>query len=624
MYTFSFFWWIFLGAITYLLFKVSSLSKRISALENESTNRALSVPMASTSVQTLESDTPFSQVSSREERVLRRKVPSRVNSENIFSTFFIWFKKDWMLKVGALFLLAGMGWFVAYAFMENWVGPLGRITLGYALGIAFLVYGWNKMADAAFMKKAAVFFVVGASIIILTTYVARAVYDMFSAFTVIAIIFLTSAFVSLSAVRYEKMLGYAGLILGSIAPLLSHSHEDNYVFLFSYLAVVILGSHVIVHLTGQRGIIFAGLLVVAFYSMNYITTEGPPIPACSYVYPVTNQSLNDYSASPTYMCGAPTVPQVDFGVLLLFAYGFAAVFFLASVIGILRSSAMGSFQTEKTDLFTAIGTALYLIAWVLGAAPETYKGMILIAWMLVFVVGAFFLFKKVKERAAFYTYALVGIVLLGTATGVQLDGLVQFIAFTLEAAAIVVGTLYLLETEATALTMTWAFIVPILYSFSYIFDKISFLDAKSLSLFFLSLTLLFVSLLFYKTQVQREEKDRNYALFKFYLVSGSLYFWFLVWRNVSALFQNSSVSSTVSLIIFTAAGLGLYMAGKINESKGTVFYGSALSLFVIAHLILIDVWNMDLFGKVITFLVVGALLMASAFINKKNENHENK
>ncbi len=558
-------------------------------------------------------------MSSREERVVRRRAPS----DDIFTIFFTWFRKDWMLKVGALFLLAGMGWFVTYAFMENWVGPLGRITLGYALGICFLVYGWRKMADTTFMKKAAVFFVVGASIIILTTYVARAVYDMFSAFTVIFIIFLTSAFVSLSAVRYEKMLGYAGLVLGSMAPLLSHSSENNYILLFSYLAVVILGSHIIVHLTGQRGIIFAGMLIIAFYSVPYITMETSPQPVCRNEYPVV-QGNTIYSASPSYQCSSPTAPQIDYGALLLFAYGFAAIFFLASVIGILRSSAMGTFQTEKTDLLTAVGTAFYLIAWVLRAAPESYRGMILIAWMLVFVVGAFLLFKKVKERVAFYTYALVGIVLLGTATGIELDGLVKLIAFTLEAAAIVVGTLYLLETEAAALTMTGTFIVPIFYSFQYILDKIEFLDKRSLSLLFLSLTLLAVSFLFYKIQGQREEKDRDYALFKFYLITGSLYFWFLVWRNVSALFPDSSVSTTVSLIIFTVAGLGLYMTGKINESKGTVLYGSVLSLFVIARLILVDVWHMDLFGKVITFLVVGGLLMGSAFIGKKSENHENK
>ncbi len=619
MYVLSFFWWIFLGGIIYLLIKVSSLSKRISVLENEVLNL---VPQSEEktvqAVQTSDTVPVVRKMSPREERVSRH----RDSSDDIFSVFFTWFRKDWMLKVGALFLLAGMGWFVTYAFMENWVGPLGRITLGYALGICFLLYGWKKMSDTTFMKKAAVFFVVGASIIILTTYVARAVYDMFSALTVVSITFLTSAFVSLSAVRYEKMLGYAGLILGSIAPLLSGSHDNNYILLFSYLAVVILGSHIIVHLTGQRGIIFAGLLVVAFYSLPYMTTNMSPRPVCKYVYPVTNQGAT-YS-SPSYECTTPAAPQIDYGALLLFAYGFAAIFFLASVIGILRSSAMGSFQTEKTDLLTAVGTAFYLIAWVLRAGPSGYKGMILIAWMLVFVVGAFLLFKKVKERSAFYTYALVGIVLLGTATGIELDGLVKLIAFTLEAAAIVVGTLYLLETEATALTMTGTFIVPIFYSFRYILDKMEFLDSRSLSLFFLSLTLLAVSFLFYKIEGQKEEKDRDYSLFKFYLVTGSLYFWFLVWRNVSAVFVDSSVSTTVSLIIFTVVGLSLYMIGKINESKGTVLYGSVLSLFVIAHLILIDVWHMNLFGKVVTFLVVGGLLMGSAFIGKKSENHENK
>ena len=613
----SFFGLVLIGFIVYLFIKVRSLSKRVEALESKNFISEAPREVVTESRDVYEKVEQRMDAPNGEEKSVKRDPV-----DDVFTISFTWFRKDWMLKTGALFLLAGMGWFVTFAFMENWIGPLGRITLGYALGLIFLVYGWKKMQDKDFMRKAAVFFVVGASVIILTTYVARSVYDMFSAVTVIFIIFLTSTFVSLAAVKYEKALGYVGLILGSMAPLLSSMPELDYVFLFAYLAVVILGSHIIVHLTGQRGIILAGLIIVAFYSLPYMTdSHARQQSVCSYVYPANASTYT----SPAYTCITPSIPNIDYGILLLFAYGFAAIFFLASIIGILRSSALSSYKTEQSDLFTAIGTALFLVAWVMRAAPEYYQGMILIAWMMVFVIGAFLLFQRVKERAAFYTYALVGILLLGTATSIELGGLSRLVAFTLEAATIVVGTMYLLKDKRTTITMTGTFAVPILYSFGYLFDRFTFLDSKSLSLFFLAGVLLLLSFLFYKEEEGKVESEKDYSIFKFYLISGSLYFWVLVWRSVEALFSYyDSMSTTVSLVIFTIAGLSLYIAGKVRNSSGAVLYGSTLSLFVIAHLLLIDVWNMDLFGKVVTFLIVGALLMGSAFIGNKSGNNESK
>jgi hypothetical protein len=38
---------------------------------------------------------------------------------------------------------------------------------------------------------------------------------------------------------------------------------------------------------------------------------------------------------------------------------------------------------------------------------------------------------------------------------------------------------------------------------------------------------------------------------------------------------------------------------------------------VVARLLLVDVWSMELSGRVITFFVIGALLMSTAFLTKR-------
>ncbi len=41
--------------------------------------------------------------------------------------------------------------------------------------------------------------------------------------------------------------------------------------------------------------------------------------------------------------------------------------------------------------------------------------------------------------------------------------------------------------------------------------------------------------------------------------------------------------------------------------------------FVVLRLLTVDVWKMELTGRIITFLLVGALLMSTAFLVRKRQ-----
>lgn len=830
-----FYGWLLWGAIIFLLYKIYSLNKRIIALEEKNKSYETSAKLVATT--TLKKVPPTkstviveSEIQERKKRVEAEKAKNTqaitsviqkptinkipqvqvAEQKDFVGIFLSWFKKDWMLKTGALFILAGMGWFFSYAFKVGWIDQNGRIVLGYAFGIAMMVFGWIKMHKTDFVTKAAVFFVLGATIILLTTFTARSLYGMFNPPIALLIMFATSMFVSFSGIRFLPHLGIAGLLLAGIAPLLTHSSGGDYIFLFAYLLVVVLGSHIVVHMTGQRESIFAGLVMVSLYSAPYIL-----------YYAFGDTSLG--------------IQGADKGILLLFAYAFTSIFFLASIIGILRSHAMEEFKATLSDLLTACGTGLFLLVWVLSVASLEWQSFILLAWAIVFSVGAFLIFKHTEKREPFYAYSLVAVVLLGSATSLVLHGNTLTVAFTLEAAAIVLGihfliqngrvtkvsslvflfpamlalsgmsdhhtyfdswsiaihflilvlygiagimyitvmktseksfsffdnysiaasifltiatgtildnsnlivaysvqslvivlaTHYLRKTDsslkkmsvflilpfytilvylgkshelfdawslsalffsailfglalifffeeknkvqdyfsffnlyalASALTLacvTWAdlsgsnqiiaysfeallillithfmvrsnqatkimsfvFGVPVLLSLPLLMESSKvFMDKESIALLILSLALLLISFLVFMKEQTKEVKD--YKLFTVYLSVGSLYFWIIVWRSIHALFSYS-MGTVVSLIVFTLSGLAIYGAGVFHESKGTKLYGSILAGFVIVHLLLVDVWGMLLVGKVITFLVVGALLMATAFIRKK-------
>jgi hypothetical protein len=293
----------------------------------------------------------------------------------------------------------------------------------------------------------------------------------------------------------------------------------------------------------------------------------------------------------------------------MFAYAFTTIFFFASIIGILRSNSAKEYKPSTADIATACGTGLFLITWVIVSASKELQSLILIAWMIVFSVGAFLVFKKTERKEPFYGYALVSLVLLGTATALQFKGDALLFAFIFEATAVVFSADILLRTKEVTRILSFTFIIPILLSLEYLAKSM-----PDISILLLSLALLALALKMYRNEMNSPE--REYSLFQVYLVSGSIYFWIYVW-NVMHVITTARIGTIITLIIYTVSGLIIYGLGNQKESKGVKLYGSVLVGFVIGRLILVDVWSMDIFGRVIVFIVVGALLMSTAFMVKK-------
>jgi len=73
------------------------------------------------------------------------------------------------------------------------------------------------------------------------------------------------------------------------------------------------------------------------------------------------------------------------------------------------------------------------------------------------------------------------------------------------------------------------------------------------------------------------------------------------------------------LVIYTIIGLITYIYGKTNEYKIVILYGGVLLGFVVVRLLFIEVWDMELTGRIITFFLVGALLISTAFLGRKKK-----
>ncbi len=500
-----------------------------------------------------------------------------------FDKFMAWLKEDWILKLGALLLIIGFGWLASYAFLNNWIGPMGRIALGVIAGALFLVLGWWRIKT--FLHQGGIFLVLGSTTILLTLFAAREIYDFFTPLSTLIVMFLSTAFVAVTSVKYRNWpLAISSLILAGIAPLFTNSPVPNYPGLFLYLFVVILGTIWMVAVTGRRELTAAALILVVFYSLPHLL---------SFV-------------------------SADKETLLLFVYAFSAVFFLTNCLGIIKLKG----KQIAPDLVTAAGTGMFLLIWIMTAAQKEWQSLIISAWMVVFAAGAFLIFRITQRREPFYAYAGVCIVMLAAATSAELSGATLTMAYTIEAAAIVLITHRLLQDLRATAKVSLLLIGPAILSLQSITSPAWYqavIHKDFFVLLILTLALGGVGAFFYDQAKRLNDVEKN-ELTRFawvFLVGSSIYAYVLLWLSLHAALLDDDTAVMIALVIYTIIGLAVYFSGVSGAQKPLRIYGGTLVGFVMGRLLLVDVWKMALTGRIITFFLVGAILMSTAFLGRK-------
>ncbi|MCB9811199.1 MAG: DUF2339 domain-containing protein [Candidatus Nomurabacteria bacterium] len=172
-----------------------------------------------------------------------------------------------------------------------------------------------------------------------------------------------------------------------------------------------------------------------------------------------------------------------------------------------------------------------------------------------------------------------------------------------------------------------ALILPLLLSFDS-FDFSGWEQSeviKPLGLFIVItiMTLIGVGLRKYYRTTNPEDREKVTSWSKTILITASLfavgYFW-----SLTHSFLNPDKAVALSLFVFTVIGLGLYQYGKRTKRGDYKRAGQALLIFVVARLVIIDVWSMELLWRIVTFLGIGVLFITTALLEKQNAGLTNK
>lgn len=148
---------------------------------------------------------------------------------------------NWFNRIGILAIVLAVGFFLKYAIENQWIGPTGRVMMGVAAGIGFLV-GGERMRQKGLRHYAHGLSGGGISILYLSFFAAFARYQLIGQTTAFLFMSLVTIVAVLLSARYDALaIAILGLIGGFLTPVMLSTGQDNQTGLFGYMILLDLG-----------------------------------------------------------------------------------------------------------------------------------------------------------------------------------------------------------------------------------------------------------------------------------------------------------------------------------------------------------------------------------------------
>jgi uncharacterized membrane protein len=133
---------------------------------------------------------------------------------------------NWLARIGVLALIIGMGFFLKYAFDNNWIGPSARVVVGVVAGLVMLGLGnWWRTRYPILTR---VLSGGGIAVLYLSIFASFATYHLISIYLAIVFLVVISVISTVLARRYDSMaLAILGILGAFFAPFILGAFEDK-------------------------------------------------------------------------------------------------------------------------------------------------------------------------------------------------------------------------------------------------------------------------------------------------------------------------------------------------------------------------------------------------------------
>jgi uncharacterized membrane protein len=344
----------------------------------------------------------------------------------------------WLNRIGIAALLIGVSYFLKYAFENNWIGPAGRVTIGLLAGVAVVVWS-ERFRSRGYRTFSYSLKAVGIGTLHLSLWAAFQVYSLIpSEVAFVAMLTVTSATGVMAVTQGAEVLAAFALSGGFVTPLLLSAGQNRELALFSYVALLDLAALALVVLKPWRRLLLLGyagtvFLYVGWYLTFYSRTQISLTTAFATVFfaifavaPVLAQSAGDTRTSSSVL---PFVAFMNAGAYFFqiyamfsdvnkaetawFALVLAAIYILLSRQG--RSGRNAS-ETARSLHYLHLALA---IGFITIAIPISVDGhWITIGW---FVEAGVLLWVAERIHSDFLNAFAIGALVLGVGRLLLID-----------------------------------------------------------------------------------------------------------------------------------------------------------------------------------------------------------
>lgn len=495
----------------------------------------------------------------------------------------------WLNYVGIVALLFATAFFIKYAFDSNWVGPRGRVAIGLLAGTVLLVWS-ERLLRHGYRYFSEGIGGLGAAVLYLSIWGGMHYYHIFSSGQAFAgMIVVTAVMVAVALGRNSQRLAMLALAGGFLTPTLVSTGQDHEIVLFTYTALLSAGMLAMERLRSWKWLPPLAFIATEIYYWGW---------------------YNEFYT-----------PEKMWRTL-----AFATLFFvLFAALPIIRSRREG--RIGDTEYFTAIGNVFAILLALEQMLWPEYRWGLTASYLALAAVHllAVRALPEPKPGAQSETdhvrwlFAGLALLCVSLAIPARLDHQWLTIAWAIEGALLVWGGVRINSWKLRMAGCLFFAIAAVRLIFLEI-PAHRFIWNERFLAYAIAVTCFALSCRFVRgigDKLGAEERSVFGALAVgvnvYALIALSLEVWDFFWRTQALGLERWLAQQLGLSVLWTLYAAGLIAIGLARRSALLRWQALALFGLVVAKVFLYDMSSLNRIYRIISFLVLGVLLMGVSF-----------
>jgi len=176
---------------------------------------------------------------------------------------------QWFNRIGILAVLIGAAWFLKLAIDNHWIGPAGRVIIGLIAGTALVAWS-ERFRSRGFAAFSYSLKAVGSGIFYLSLWAADELFGLISGSLAFAAMILVTAFNGFMCwVQDSELLALYAIVGGFSTPLLLSNGENHEITLFSYLLLLDAAVLILVLLRPWSRLLFGAFIGTVLFFLGW-------------------------------------------------------------------------------------------------------------------------------------------------------------------------------------------------------------------------------------------------------------------------------------------------------------------------------------------------------------------